>query len=115
MHVRHRARAKREQRFGESLREQLNRRMAQLDDRTTVAPVMLFMVLLGLLPMAFILLSLRVNQKSISDNMSLVVSMVLICIWCVVAAVWDMRRQKRDVVLPLKRQLEALMKEIDGQ
>ncbi len=116
MHVRHRARAKREQLFGESLREQLNRRMAQLDDRTTMAPATLFMVLLGgILPMAMILLSLRVNQKSVSDNVFLVVSMVLWCTGCVVAAVWQVRRQIRDVVLPRKRQLEALMKEIDGQ
>jgi hypothetical protein len=116
MHVCHRARAKREQRFGESLREQLNRRMAQLDDRTTMAPAMLFIVLLGgILPMAMILLGLRVNQKSVSDNVFLVVSMLLWCIGDVVAAVWQIHRQKRDVVLPRKRQLEALMKELDGQ
>ena len=37
MYVGHRAQARREQRFGESLREQLTRRIAQLDDRATIS------------------------------------------------------------------------------
>jgi hypothetical protein len=37
----------REQRFGEPLRDQLNRRIAQLDDRATIARVTLVNVLLG--------------------------------------------------------------------
>ena len=37
MYVGHRAQVRREQRFGESLRDQLNRRIAQLDDRATIA------------------------------------------------------------------------------
>ena len=36
-YVGHRAQTRREQRFGESLRDQLNRRIAQLDDRATMA------------------------------------------------------------------------------
>ena len=38
MYVSHRAQALREQRFGESLRDQLNRRLAQLDYQATRAP-----------------------------------------------------------------------------
>ena len=47
MYVGHRAQARREQRFGESLRDQLNRRIAQLDDRATIARATLVIVLLG--------------------------------------------------------------------
>ena len=47
MYVGHRAQSRREQRFGESLRDQLNRRIAQLDDRATIAHVTLVNVLLG--------------------------------------------------------------------
>ena len=38
MYVSHRAQARREQRFGESLRDQLNRRIAQLDDAGDESP-----------------------------------------------------------------------------
>ena len=47
MYVGHRAQARREQRFGESLRDQLNRRIAQLDDRASRARATLVTVLLG--------------------------------------------------------------------
>ena len=47
MYVGHRAQARREQHFGESLRDQLNRRIAQFDDRATIARATLVSVLLG--------------------------------------------------------------------
>ena len=36
-------------------------------------------------------------------------------VWSVAAGVWEVRRQARDVVLPRKLRLEALLKELDGQ
>ena len=115
MYVGHRAQARREQRFGESLRDQLNRRIAQFDDRATIARGTLVMVLLGgICPMALVLLGLRINQMSFSDNGFLVVSMIVMCVGSVAAGVWEVRRQARDVVLPRKRQLEALLKELDA-
>jgi hypothetical protein len=115
MYVGHRAQARREQRFGQSLREQLNRRLAQLDDRTTMARGTVVMVLLGgICPMALVLLGLRINQMSVSDNGFLVVSMMVMCVGSVAAGIWEVRRQARDVVLPRKRELEALLKELDG-
>ena len=116
MYVGHRAQARREQRFGESLREQLNRRVAQLDDRTTIARGTLVMVLMGgICPVALVLLGLRINQLSFSDNGFLIVSMIVMGVGSVAAGAWEVRRQARDVVLPRKRELEALLKELDGQ
>ena len=114
MYVSHRAQARREQRFGESLRDQLNRRLAQLDDRTTIARGTLVVVLLGAIgPIAIILLGLRVNQKSISDDGYMVVTSTFTLVWLVAIGIWEIRRQAR-AVLPLRRRLEALLKELDG-
>ena len=44
----------------------------------------------------------------------LLVSMILMCVvFPVAAGVWEVRRRARDV-LPRKRRLEALLKELDG-
>jgi hypothetical protein len=116
MYVGHRAQARREQRFGESLRDQLNRRIAQLDDATTRARATLVTVLLGGIGgIAILLLGYRVNQKPISDDGYMLVSMILMSVvWPVAAGVWAIRRQARDV-LPHKRRLETLLKELDGR
>jgi hypothetical protein len=116
MYLGNRAQKRREQRFGESLRDQLNRRIAQLDDRTTITRVVLVMVLLGgICPMAILLFGYRVNQKPLSDDGGMLIPMILVCVWCVATGIWEVRRQSREVVLPRKRQLEALLKELDGQ
>jgi peptidoglycan/LPS O-acetylase OafA/YrhL len=114
MSVGHRAQRRREQSFGESLRDQLNRRMTQLDDRATMTRAMLVTVLLGGIDgIAILLLGYRVNEKSLSDDGYLIVGMILGCVWCVAAGVLEIRRQARDVVLPRKRRLEALLNELD--
>ncbi len=116
MYVGHRAQARREQRFGESLRDQLNRRLAQFDDRATTARGTLVMVLLGgICPMALVLMGLRINQMSVRDHKVLVVGMLLMCIGSVAAGVWEVRRSAERTLLPRKRRLEALLKELDGQ
>ena len=115
MYVGHRAQARREQRFGESLRDQLNRRIAQFDDRATMARATLVSVLLGGVGgIAILLLGYRVNQKPFSDDGYLLFSTMLTCVVLPVAAgVWGIRRQAREV-LPRKRRLEALLKELDA-
>ena len=115
VYVGHRAQARREQRFGDSLRDQLNRRIAQFDDRTTTARATLVSVLLGGGGgIALLLLGYRVNEKPFSDDGYLLFSMIVTCVVLPVAAgVWEIRRQAREV-LPRKRRLEALLKELDA-
>jgi len=115
IYVGHRAQKRREQRFGESLRDQLSRRIAQLDDRTTIAHATLVSVLLGGIGgTAILLLGYRVNQKPLSDDGYLLIGMILTCVILPVAGgVWELRRQAREL-LPRKRRLEALLKELEG-
>jgi hypothetical protein len=69
----------------------------------------------GICPMAVVLLGLRVNGLPFSDNGFLIVSMLVMCVGSAAAGVWEVRRQAREVVLPRKRRLEALLKELDGR
>jgi hypothetical protein len=118
VYVGHRAQARCEQSFGESLRDQLNRSIAQLDYQATTLhrTIMLVLVLLtGICPIALYLLIGRINGKSISDDGIMTVTMLLACVFGVAVGVWSLRQQRRDVVLPRKRRLEALLQELDDQ
>ena len=118
LYVRHRAQALREQSFGESLRDQLNRSIAQLDYQATTLhrTLMLVLVLLtGICPIALLLALSRLNGKAFSDDGYMVVWLSLLCVFGVATGVWTLRQQRRDVVLPHKRRLEALLNELDGQ
>jgi hypothetical protein len=117
MYVNHKGQARREQRFGESLRDQLNRRIAQLDDAATRAhrtSVLVLVTMGGIAPAAIVLLGYRINQKSISDDGGMGIPMILTCVWLMATGIWEIRRQARDL-LPRKRRLEELLKELDGQ
>jgi hypothetical protein len=116
MYVGHRAQARREQRYGESLRDQLHRRIAQIDDRATRARTALVTVLLGGIGgIAIILLGYRINQKPISDDGYIVVGTILMCVVLPVAAgVWELRRSVQRDILPRKHRLEALLRELDA-
>jgi hypothetical protein len=111
----HRAQARREQRFGESLRDQLHRRLAQLDDRAPITRITLVVVLLGgICPIAINLFLQRLNEKPFSDDGYMIVWLTLFSVvYTAAIAVW-LRYQAPDV-LPDKRRLEALLKELDGQ
>jgi len=117
MYVRHRAQALREERFGESLRDQLNRSIAQLDYQATTLhrTFMLVLVLVaGICPIALLVALSRLNEKPFSDDGYMTVWLSLMCVYGVATGVWELRRQTRDVVLPHKRRLEALLKEVDA-
>ena len=117
MYVSRRGQARREQRFGESLRDQLNRRIAQLDDQATRARLTNELVLVamgGICPMALVLLGLRINQMSFGDNRFLVVGMTLMCAVSIAGGIWTVRRAVEQDILPRKRRLEALLKELDA-
>jgi hypothetical protein len=112
----HEAQARREQRFGESLRDHLSWGIAQLDGRAKTARITLVVVLLGgICPIALYLLIGRINGKSISDDGFMTVTTIIACVFGVATGFWSIRQQSRDVVLPHKRRLEELLKELDGQ
>ena len=120
MRVRHRAQAVREQRFGDSLRDQINRQLAQLDYRATMSRLAsLLGTLLLPIVVAFtiILASWRSHGRSFSD-VGLSVPIVFMICWsiiCVGGVFWWARRVVQRKTLPRKRRLEALLKELDGQ
>jgi hypothetical protein len=115
MYVGQRAQAWREPRFGESLRDQLDRSIAQLEVRATIARETLVSVLLwGICPTAILLLIYRINDKSISDDGYMLVTLTFILVWSVASSVWWYRRRLQRDVLPRKRRLEALLKELDA-
>ena len=119
MHVRQRAEAVREQRFGDSLRDQINRQIAQLD---SVASMTRLAKLLGilLLPIVaaftIIFASWRMNNRSFSDPWFSLPILFMICwsIICVGGTLWWTRRVVQRKTLPRKRRLEALLEELDG-
>ena len=116
--VGHRAQKLRKQSFGESLRDQLNRSIAQVDYQATTfhRTLMLVLVLLtGICPIALLLALSRLNEKPFSDDGYIVVWLSLMCVFGVAIGVWSIHQQTRDVVLPHKRRLEALLNELDGQ
>ena len=113
----HRAQSRREQSFGESLRDQLNRGIAQLEDQTTSTrrtSVLVLVLMGGICPTAILLFGWRINAKSISDDGYMLVSMILLCVWSVASGIWELRRSVQRDILPRKRRLEALLKELDG-
>ena len=117
MYVGHRTQARREQAFGGSLRDQLNRRIAQLDDAATRAhrtTVLVIVAMGGICPTAIVLLGYRINQKSLSDDGGMIVIWILVCIWSVGSGVWQLRRSVQRDIPPRKQRLEALLKELDG-
>ena len=117
MYVNHRAQSRREQSFGESLRDQLRRSIAQLDHEVTNArrtSVLVIVLMGGIAPAAILLLGWRVNDKSISDDGYMLVTMIILCVWTVASGVWQLRRSVQKDILPRKRRLEALLKELDA-
>ena len=118
MYVHHKGQARREQHFGESLRDQLNRRIAQLDDAATRARLTSVLVLVlmgGICPIVILLLGYRINQKPLSDDGYMLVPLIILCVWSVASSVWELRRSVQRDILPRKRRLEELLKELDDQ
>ena len=119
IYMKQRAQAVREQRFGDSLRDQINRQLTQLEYESMIrlAPLLGFLLLPIVQSFTIILASWRMNGRSFSDP-SLSYPIVFNIGWiiiCVGGILWFTRRVVQRKTLPRKRRLEALLKELDGQ
>lgn len=115
-----RSRQAREQRFGDSLRDHLRRRIAQIDDAATVERR------IGLIAVPAALLcvfAIPIAQQRAGDvpvpysEMALpspLWAVLIVVLLCLELFWWAPRRERRKN-LPRRRQLEALLKELDGQ
>jgi hypothetical protein len=119
IYVGYRAQARREQAFGESLRDQVNRQIALIDPFmtnpwATRAGRAIFMLSLVLVA-AIGFMSGRINENKPFDEAwrSAVGTIFIGLIGGWVAGLW-LRRWNRRIGAPRKRRLEALLKEFDG-
>jgi hypothetical protein len=119
MYVRQRAQAVREQRFGDSLRDQINRQLAQLDYAASMSRLtrLLGTVLLPIVwAFTMILASWRITDRSFSDPWLSLPIVFMIC-WSILmvgGTLWWARRVAQRKTLPRKRRLEALLNELDA-
>ena len=117
-YLRQRAQAVREQRFGESLRDQINRQLALCDyaaARTRPASRLGIRLLL-IISVAAFFASRWIHDRTFSDARLWGLVGFIVCWMLVVRSasrVW--RRFVERKILPRQRQLEALLKELDGQ
>ena len=120
VYVRHRAQAVREQGFGESLRDQVNRQLAQIDygaGRARLASLLGYALPPIVCAIAIVLSGWRINDRSFSD-MGLWRPIGFTIVWIVInvsASFWWQRRSVQGDLLPRKRRLETLLTELDGQ
>ena len=115
-----RSRQAREQRFDDSLRDHLRHRIAQIDDAATVER----RIGLIALPAGLIcLFAIPVAQQRLGDvpvpysEMALpspAWTVLIVVLLCLELFRWGPRRERRKN-LPRRFQLEALLKELDGQ
>jgi O-antigen/teichoic acid export membrane protein len=118
IYVGHRAQTRREQRFGESLRDQVNRQIAMIDpfltfswvDRKNVA---IFVLGFGVAA-AINFLAARINDKPYEEAWLWVRGGILYSLIGIGIVGWWLRRWVRRDLAPRKRRLEALLKELDG-
>jgi hypothetical protein len=110
----------REQSFGDSLRDHLRRRIAQIDDEATVERRLGLIALAAGLTCA---VAIWIAQKRIAhvpvpysemDWPSPSWTILILGLLCLELFRWGPRRE-RGKNLPLKRQLEALLKDLDSQ
>ena len=116
LYVRRRAQAQRQQRFGESLQDQLGRHVAQLDDQAKSVRLLLIPLAVFVGATAILLASMRVNSEPNEpfDHWEAIVGGILVCAVGTVCGVWEQRRLVKRDLLPRKRRLEALLKELDA-
>jgi hypothetical protein len=109
----------RDQGFGDSLRDHLRRRIAQIDDATRERRLALITLAAGLIcVVAISVAQFRIAHVPVPYSEmnwpSPFWTVVILGLLCLELLWWAPRRWRRKN-LPRKRQLEALLKELDGQ
>ena len=114
----YRAQARREQGFGDSLRDQLNRQVALIDPFTSFSWAdwkNVTVVILGLGGAAALsFLAARINDKPYDEAWHEVRGAILYSLIGFGIVGWWLRRWVRRDLAPRKRRLESLLKEFDG-
>lgn len=121
----HRAQARREQSFGETLRDQLSRQIAQLDYQAgrIASPAHHLCTNLPALAgsLAFFFAVVRINQDPGSDPWTdprvwgVFGGSLLVCVLLVAVSIRMQRRWVQRELLPRRRRLETLLRELEDQ
>jgi RNA polymerase sigma-70 factor, ECF subfamily len=117
LYVSRRAQSLRERRYGDSLRDQLGRRIAQLEYEATtgsrVALVLLIAIFVSVT--AFLLATMQMNSEPNTpfEGWPMFVGLILTSAFSSVAGVWAQCRSVTRDLLPRKHRLEGLLKELD--
>jgi hypothetical protein len=118
IYVDSRAQARHLQGFGESLRDQLNRQLVLIDPFVTFSWAnrrnVAYLVLSFGLSAALGFSAARFNDKPYHEVWPVVQGAILYSLIAFGVVGWWLRRLVRRRLLPRKRRLEALLKEIDG-
>ena len=109
-----RSRQAREQGFGDSLRDHLRRRIAQLDAEVTGERRLTLVgaVAAAVCAMAISIASRRINDVAYNEDWPILLGLIFLCAFSL-----GHRRRRRSVqrdILPRKHRLEALLKELDA-
>jgi hypothetical protein len=114
MYAIRRGQAAREHGFGESLRDQLRRRIAQLDDQATreLRLTLVGAVAAAICGVAIYVATRRINDVAYNEDWPILLGLIFVCAFSL-----GHRRRRRSAqrdILPRKRRLEALLKELDA-
>jgi hypothetical protein len=108
----------RERHFGASLRDQVALHLAQLDYQATRVVQLANVLRDGVPPfvagIAIMLAGWRINNEPFSTQWHWIVGGIVFTGIVSVGTVWLQRRRVRQELLPRKRRLEALLKELDS-
>lgn len=119
-YLRHRAQKRREQGFGDSLRDQLNRRMTQIDFQLVSARRVMryswsFLVLAISGGLMLVYLSGKWAASWASGIIGIFAFVFVFSATTLTISGWMLRSHAQRDLLPHKRRLEALLKQIDDQ
>jgi LPXTG-motif cell wall-anchored protein len=114
MYAIRRTQVAREHGFGESLRDQLHRRIAQLDEQATreFRLTLVGAVAAAICGMAFYVAARRINDMAYSENWPMLFGLIFLGAFSLGHR--RRRRSVQQVILPRKRRLEALLEELDA-